>query len=108
LSAHCVPVNDRWLTELTDPIVQTNVHATFGRQVAIKGVNRWEELSLDECFPDHSEIKGRVPFSNANCAFLKNMWLERQFDEEVSSWEDYLWYYLMKDKYTFKYCPNGA
>lgn len=108
LSAHCIPVNDRWLAELTYPIVHSSAHATLGRQVAIRGVNRWEEMGLDECFPDNSEIKGRFPFSNANCAFLKNMWLERQFDDEVSSWEDYLWYYLMKDKYVFQYCPNGA
>lgn len=108
LSAHCIPTDDRWLEEMIDPIVKSRAHATFGRQVAIRGINRWEEIALDEAFPEHCEIKGRLPFSNANCAFLKSMWVEREFDEEVSSWEDYLWYFFMKDKYAFQYCPKGA
>jgi rhamnosyltransferase len=108
LSAHCVPTNSFWLEELVRPIIDSNVHATFGRQVALKGLNAFEEVVLRKVFPEDAEIKGRQPFSNANCAFLKKMWVERRFDEELSSWEDYLWYLLMKDKYAFCYCPKAS
>ncbi len=107
LSAHCIPVSNLWLKRLVDPIVNSSSQATFGRQVAIKGMNAFEEVALDKHFPDRKEIKGRIPFSNANCAFLKKMWLERRFDEELPSWEDYLWYFLQKDTYTFQYCPKA-
>ncbi|MEW6584545.1 MAG: glycosyltransferase [Nitrospirota bacterium] len=108
ISAHCMPVHDRWLQELISPIVHGVAHATFGRQVAIKGLNSFEEVALKKHFPDHAEIKGRVPYSNANCAFLKEMWYERKFDEELPSWEDYLWYYMQKDMYRFRYCPKAS
>lgn len=107
LSAHCSPLNDSWLQELIEPIKKGYSHATFGRQVAVKGVNNWEEIFLDKHFPDHGEITGRIPFSNANCAFLKKLWHQFKFDEELPSWEDYLWYLLLKDKYTFQYCPKA-
>jgi rhamnosyltransferase len=108
LSAHCIPCDDSWLQELTAPIINCKAHATFGRQTAIKGVNPLEEMSLDKHFSDRAEIAGRLPFSNANCAFLRHLWSGLKFDEELSAWEDYLWYTLLKDRYTFQYCPKGA
>jgi hypothetical protein len=36
------------------------------------------------------------------------MWDEIRFDEELPSWEDYLWYLLLRDKYPFQYCPKAA
>jgi glycosyltransferase involved in cell wall biosynthesis len=108
VSAHCTPTDTAWLKELVAPLRGGEAGATFGRQVAIKGVNAFEEVSLNKHFPEHDDIKGRLPFSNANCAFLKEMWVDTRFDEELPSWEDYLWYLLMKDKYGFRYCPKGA
>lgn len=108
LSAHCIPVNNQWLHELIKPILNKEVDATFGRQIPIKGLNIFEEVALSKHFPSHNKIKGRVPFSNANCAFTKDMWIERKFDEELPSWEDYLWYLLMKERYKFRYCPESS
>lgn len=107
LSAHCIPLNEKWLYELIKPILEGKAHATFGRQLPIKGINPFEEVSLYRHFSEDEGGKGRVPFSNANCAFLKEMWVERRFDEEMPSWEDYLWYLLMKGRYRFKYCPDS-
>lgn len=108
LSAHCLPLHNAWLKELINPILSSSSHATFGRQVAIKGMNYFEEVALNKHFPEHDDIKGRVPFSNANCAFLKKMWFARKFDEELTSWEDYLWYFLQKGTYTFQYCSKAG
>lgn len=108
ISAHCLPIDNFWLKELVTPILNAQAHSTFGRQVAIKGLNAFEEVALNKHFPEQNKIEGRQPFSNANCAFLKVLWAERKFDEELSSWEDYLWYFLLKDKYIFCYTPKAA
>lgn len=108
ISAHCIPVNTDWLRELVAPIAGMEADATFGRQLPVKGLNPFEEVSLIKHYPQEGKKSGRVPFSNANCAFSKRIWEEQRFDEELPSWEDYLWYILVKDKYRFTYCPKGA
>lgn len=108
VSAHCVPADDWWLHELISPIVLGAAHATYGRQVPVRGVNPFEEVSLQKHFPEEGRSGGRVPFSNANCAFRRGMWEELPFDEEIPSWEDYLWYRLLKERYTFLYCPRAV
>jgi glycosyltransferase involved in cell wall biosynthesis len=108
LSAHCTPCSREWLAELTVPIRQRTAHATYGRQVPVKGVNPFEELFLERRFPEGEYLSGRVPFSNANCAFVRRMWEEVQFDEKIPSWEDYLWYLKTKDSFLFRYAPRAA
>lgn len=108
ISAHCIPCNDNWLSELVQPIINGEAQATFGRQVPKEGINPFEEMFLNKRFPDDINIAGRVPFSNANSAFLKELWDEVKFDEHIPGWEDYLWYLMRKDEYTFKYVPNAG
>lgn len=108
ISAHCIPVNKKWLAALIKPIREGRSDAVYGRQVAIKNMNPFEEVSLNKHFPETEKKGGRIPFSNANCAFSKQLWDELRFDEELPSWEDYLWHFLMKDRYKFTYCPEGA
>ncbi len=108
LSAHCIPTDDSWLSELVDPILKSDSDATFGRQVPVSGLNPFEEVSLYKHFPAEEKAGGRVPFSNANCAFLRKMWEEVRFDNNLPSWEDYLWHILLKDRFRFRYCPKAA
>ena len=107
LSAHCLPVDDYWLARLVSPILKGKADAAYGRQVPVKGMNPFEEVSLYKHF-DGEKKSGRVPFSNANCAFLRKMWEEVRFEEKIPSWEDYLWFLHLKDRYSFKYCPEAA
>ncbi len=108
ISAHCLPVDTHWLSELIKPILEGEADAVYGRQVAVRGLNPFEEMSLHKHFPETEKVDGRRPFSNANCAFLKRMWEDVRFDEDLPSWEDYLWYLLLKDKSRFRYCPKAA
>lgn len=108
LSAHCVPYNNFWLSELVKPILEEKAHATYGRQVTEKGVNPFEELFLHKHFPEYEKRGGRVSFSNANCAFVRKMWEEVKFDEKIPSWEDYLWYLSTKNKFIFHYAPDAC
>lgn len=108
LSAHCIPVDRTWLNSLATPIMEGRAHAIYGRQISIEGLNPFEEYGLMMLFPETAEVKGRVAFSSANCAFLKSMWEQLPYDEEIGAWEDYLWYLLMKDKHVFKYVPTAS
>lgn len=108
ISAHCIPCDDRWLSELVRPITEGKAHATYGRQVPEEGINPFEEVFLDTRFPGQEKVSGRVPFSNANCAFIRKMWDEVKFDEQISGWEDYLWHLLTKDRFVFRYAPKAC
>ncbi len=108
ISAHCIPVHNTWLSEITGPVREGRADAVYGRQVPVKGVNPFEEVSLDRHFPGTEKSGGRVAFSNANCSFLRKMWEVVRFDEALPSWEDFLWYLLLKDRYRFHYCPEAA
>jgi glycosyltransferase involved in cell wall biosynthesis len=108
LSGHCVPCNNAWLSELVNPILEGKADATYGRQIPTRGINPFEELFLQKHFPEGELRKVRVPFSNANCAFSRAMWNEVKFDEQIPSWEDYLWYQLTKDRFIFRYAQNAC
>ncbi len=108
LSAHCIPTGNSWLFELVDPVLRSVCDATFGRQIPVRGLNPFEEVSLHKHFPEEEKSEGRVPFSNANCAFLRRMWEEVKFDDKLPSWEDYLWHLLLKERFRFRYCPKAA
>ena len=108
LSAHCIPEDKSWLSELVTPILEKKADATYGRQIPIKGINPFEEVFLDKHFPEYEKGGVRVSFSNANCAFTRKMWDEMKFDENLPSWEDYLWYLLTKDRFVFHYVPNAC
>jgi glycosyltransferase involved in cell wall biosynthesis len=108
LSAHCTPCHDRWLAALTGPVRGGNAQATYGRQVPVRGMNPFEELFLLRRFPESGAPAGRVPFSNANCSFLRTMWDEVKFDEQIPSWEDYLWYLLTRERFVFRYAPEAS
>lgn len=108
ISAHCIPCDDLWLSNLTAPIQKGKAHATFGRQVPVRGMNPFEEMFLRSHFPEKENKKMRVSFSNANCAFRRTMWEEVPFDELIPGWEDYLWYLSSKDKYIFLYIADAS
>ena len=108
ISAHCIPSHNGWLSELIGPLLQGKAQATYGRQIPAKGVNPFEEVFLSRHFPEAEKRDGRVSFSNANCAFVRKMWEEVKFDEQIPSWEDYLWYLLTKDRFVFHYVPNAC
>jgi len=108
LSAHCPPADAWWLQRLTHPILSGETHAAFGRQIPVPGINPLEEAVLEKLFPAGTLIEPPFPFSNANCSFLKKMWQELKFDEDLPRLEDLLWYTLLKEHYRFRYCPEAV
>jgi len=108
LSAHCLPNNNQWLMELTEPILSGQAEATIGKQIPIKGMNPFEEVALLTLFPAKTPKKYSPHMSNANCSFLKKLWEENKFDEKIVMWEDFFWQSQLKHKYRFIYCPSAT
>lgn len=89
LSGHCVPEHDGWLSSLTAPLFSGDCHMTFGSQRASNGARTSERNHFKliyENIPSDKRLSDY--FNNANSAFLKKIWVENSFDEEIKAQED--------------------
>jgi rhamnosyltransferase len=89
VSGHCIPVNEFWLINLIQPIINKEVVWCYGRQIGNSGT-RYSELQIfEKYFPSNSKIP-QVGFycNNANGAVLKSVWQRFKFDEELTGLED--------------------
>lgn len=83
ISAHCLPVNDYWLYNLTKHFKDRRVGGVYGAQIPIKGVNLIDEFKLGKMFPLDKDSKSPAKFSNANGAILKRLLTKYPYDEKV-------------------------
>jgi glycosyltransferase involved in cell wall biosynthesis len=105
LSAHCIPVDSRWMVNLLIPLrSDPHIAATYGNQVPIKGVNPIEEQSRISNFGHY----GKAPFSNSNCAIKKNILMKYPFDDKATFAEDFIWSQVLPPQYTIAYVPEAA
>ena len=106
LSAHCRPLDPRWLAALVAPFAEPAVVATFGRQAPVPGVNPIEAIALARNFPPAPPAG--VLFSNANGALRRAAVLARPFDEEIPAAEDHLWACGVGADERIAYVPGAA
>ncbi len=105
LSAHCIPMDSKWLPNLLEPLLSdASVAATYGNQVPISGLNPFEERSLIANFGPN----GQAHFSNANCAIKKTVWKQYSFDEKAIFAEDYIWSKLLPADHKVIYVPDAS
>src|SRR3989344_5823449 len=93
VSAHTIPVNERWLSNLVAPFSDDRVAMVYGRHVG-------HEISKFSEKMDFERIFGRIALSynepityanNANSAIRRDLWVERPFDEYLFGLEDIDW-----------------
>ncbi len=109
LSAHCKPVDDKWLAKLLAPLVSDpSIAATYGKQVPIKGCNPLEERKMIAAFTLHGDGTLRVKFSNSNCAIRKSVCETYPFDEKAAFAEDFIWSQVLPAEYKIKYVADAA
>lgn len=89
ISGHCVPVDENWLQELCQPLMDGTVSYTYGRQIGDDDSNYSERRIFAKYFPMVSSIPQEGFFcNNANSALLRSAWEEHPFDEELTGLED--------------------
>ena len=95
LSGDATPANASWLERLVAPLDNREVAGAFSRQVARPGMSlSWaERFRLWWRYRSTSTTLRRADhlFSNAACAFRRELALEIPFDECLVELEDYAW-----------------
>lgn len=107
LSAHCYPVDGKWLDKLTKPLmIDEKVAASYGGQIPIKGVDPFEEVELKKWFPRSSK---KLAISNSNACIRKSVWQKIKFNEALNSYEDVEWALRVQASgYKLRYIPEAA
>ncbi len=92
-SAHVYPLFEDWLSLMTAPFINDEkVALVYGKQRGDHRNKFSEHQIFKQWFPDESNYDQQIPFcNNANCAVRKSLWLEQQFDEELTGLEDLDW-----------------
>ena len=92
LSAHCIPVNNDWLKNLTQPLKNKLIGGVYGRQQPLSYSSTSDKRDLITIFGLDKKIQIKDPFfHNANSAFKKSLWKKIPFDEKTSNIEDRIW-----------------
>ncbi|MGH3943114.1 MAG: HEAT repeat domain-containing protein [Pseudonocardiaceae bacterium] len=92
LSAHAIPANDTWLTNLASWLPNPAVLGTYGSQLYPITSRFLDKRDLDI----FSSLRPRTErrdsdFWNANSIFQRKTWEKEQFDEDVYELEDHHW-----------------
>ena len=88
-SGHCVPCDDQWIQNLSQPILDGKADYTYGRQVGGPDSHYSECRIFAKYFPEKSQIPQEGYFcNNANSALSKSAWKQYNFDEELTGLED--------------------
>ncbi|KGJ19404.1 glycosyltransferase [Paracoccus sanguinis] len=89
ISGHCVPVDEYWLQNLCQPLIDGAASYSYGRQIGDDDSNYSERRIFAKYYPAVSQIPQQGFFcNNANSALLRSVWTAHPFDEELTGLED--------------------
>tara|TARA_Y100001970_G_scaffold286159_1_gene407654 strand:- start:17329 stop:18690 length:1362 start_codon:yes stop_codon:yes gene_type:complete len=100
LSAHCIPVDEKWLGSLVESIKSNGKFAgVYGRQQPMSFSKPQDKRDMLIAFGLDKKIQFRDSFfHNANSILKKSLWNEVNFDENVTNIEDRIWAQEMINK----------
>lgn len=104
VSAHTLPVDDRWLGNMIAPFKDQKVAMVYGRQVGDEGAKFSEKMDLRRLFG-----KTAIYPNNANSAIRRDLWEQHNFDEYLFGLEDIEWskFFIAKG-FTTYYNPEAS
>jgi rhamnosyltransferase len=117
LSAHALPVDKNWLTNLIAGFEDHNVAGIYGRQLSDGSLNPFEALQNELFFCEtrvtfnvkNTKMLKQSHFSNSNCAIRKGVWESLKFNEDVPYAEDTLWQRdVINAGFSIVYVPDAA
>lgn len=93
LSAHCIPVNEDWLSRLLANFESAdNLAGVYGRQVPMSFSSAVDKRDLFIAFGLDRRIQHRDPFfHNANSMLTREVWEKFPFEEAITNIEDRVW-----------------
>lgn len=112
LSAHSLPVNERWLAELIAPFRDPAIGGVYGRHVPRANATPPELFGmwLSGVMSPRARRQTRdMMFSNANGAYRRELVLEHPFDERIPGAEDLAWAdWVVRNGWVIYYQPAAA
>lgn len=109
-SAHVLPLDDKWLSNLVRPFEDNTVAMVYGRQVGHESSKFSERIDFERLFGT-DPTNSRVPLhyaNNANSAVRKALWKIQPFDEYLFGLEDIDWARrIAKEGYQIRYEPSA-
>ncbi len=92
VSAHAVPVNQSWLTNILQPFQNEKVAIVYGRQLPGPETSLSEARDYSLNYGMHSRILlEETECNNANSAVRRDLWQEFRFNEKLPALEDKDW-----------------
>lgn len=92
LSGHCIPVNEKWLTNLVRNFEDPHVAGLYGRQEPMAFTSDADKRDLALVFGLDRKVQMKDTFfHNANSIIRKEIWKKIPFDESVTNIEDRVW-----------------
>lgn len=92
LSAHCIPCNKDWLSQLYSSIKDNNIAGVYGRQLPLQCTSSDDARDLLVTFGNEDRIQSKDPFfHNANSIIKRSVWNKINFDDEITNIEDRDW-----------------
>ena len=92
LSGHCIPVNEKWLSNLMRNFNDEEVAGAYGRQEPLAFTSDSDKRDLSIIFGlDRRTQKKDSFFHNANSMLRRKLWEENPFDETLANIEDRVW-----------------
>ncbi len=117
LSAHALPVDEKWLTNLITGFENHDVAGVYGRQLSIGDINPFDARQNEIFFGPqkiifsmkNAKMLKQIHFSNSNCAIRRSVWERLRFNEEVPYAEDTLWQTdVINAGFFIVYVPDAA
>jgi glycosyltransferase involved in cell wall biosynthesis len=110
LSAHCIPVNSRWLSNLLENLKDETIAAVYGRQEPMSFSSDFDKRDLMIVFGLDKRIQVKDSFfHNANSLIRRDVWEKTPFDEKITNIEDRVWAEeILKKGYKIAYEPGAS
>lgn len=110
LSGHCIPTNERWLSNLLKNFDEADVGGVYGRQEPLAFTSDADKRDLALIFGLDRRVQLKDSFfHNANSMIRRAVWEEVPFDEKLTNIEDRVWAHKILQKgYKIVYEPLAS
>jgi GT2 family glycosyltransferase len=110
LSAHCIPVNEKWLSKLLSNFDNEKTAGVYGRQEPMAFTEDVDKRDLINIFGLDKKVQKKDPFfHNANSVIRRDLWEKYPFSETANNIEDRIWAAeVLKNGFQIVYEPEAS